>query len=698
MGKGLAKKIKLGPAPPHNVGGVAFFAEQAKTVAATLGDKAGFDKLEPAEKANVLAWLSEGLVDGNVKTPMHRALWEHDYEREPVDIETFITDPYYFGHTCAELDDNWINDLKVVFAPGSQIAEWVMTGSIGCGKTTVAMTALGYKIYLMSCLRDPAAYYGLLADSLIIFGIYSITKKQVADTGYFKLRGFLDTSPYFKNIFPRSKKIDSKVVFERRNMQVIPGSRELHALGLDLFTFSMDEVNFMQERADKDRGKIVGQAYDLYNATSTRILSRFMRPGGTIPGMTFLMSSRNAQTSFLEQHLKKVTKAKTTVGLRGPVGDHTFVSDYALWEIRAHRYVMPKFRVEVGDRVSRSRILKADEEPRRGGRIVEVPGDLRAPFEEDTDQALRDIAGVATFNLSPLVRDRESVFAAVRPQYKHPFKREAVTISTDDDLEVVDYFKLKTICRVKKGRWVPRINPSCPRFMHVDTSLTGDCTGIAMAHASGVVRRRDMRPDGTFSVEAKPYIIVDFMLRVMPPPGAEIALHKVRKFIYYLRDIFTIAGVSFDGYQSRDSKQLIQKEGFTCEIVSVDKSSDPYISLRSAFFDRRIVTYHYPPFIDEFLDLEYDIKSRKVDHPNRSSRGTKGSKDVSDAVAGACWWCLTDPRAQQHALAMMAQSDEFPDERTVAPKPEKPGEAKPESKNVSVAGTKLAWEKLAENL
>jgi hypothetical protein len=524
--------------------------------------------------------------------------------------------------------------IEVEAADGLYVADHFLVTH----NTTIAMAALGYKLHCISCLRDPAEYYGLLPGSLVIFGIYSITKKQVADTGYFKLRGWIDTSPYFRNDFPRSMKIDSKIDFKPggQNLQVIPGSMELHALGLDLYSFSMDEVNFMRERRDKDRGVIAGQAYDLYNATHARIMSRFIRPGGTIPGIMLLMSSRKAQTSFLEERLKK---AKDT--------EHTYVSDYALWDVKPKaKYTLPKFRVEIGDRVAQSRILEDGEDARDGSRVVGgIPGEFKPAFVEDIDEALRDIAGVATFNVSPLIRDRESIYDAVRDSLIHPFTKEEAMIDYKDDVMLDEYFVVSTSCRIEESKWRPRLNPTSARFMHVDLSLSGDCAGIAMGHVSGLVRRTQAMPDGTWSVVEYPFIIMDFMLRINPPPASEIDLSKIRAFVVYISKLYPLAMITFDGFQSADSKQLLQKAGFDARLQSIDKTDKPYLSVRSAHFERRIAISNYEPYIGEVLDLQRDVKKQKVNHPTKATRGGKGSKDVSDAVAGVVWACMTDSRA-----------------------------------------------------
>lgn len=605
-----------------------------------------FDKLNAHERRLVIDWMSDAIVDGEAQNALHDVLWEMDYVRKPVDIKTFIHDDFYFGQIAGGLHPRWKDDLYEVFDPNSGIFEWVMTGAIGIGKTTLAGVGLAYKLYCMSCLRDPAAYYGLLAGSQVIFGVYSITKRQVADTGYHNIRGYIDASPYFRQQFPRSTKIDSLIDFEprtRKKIKVIPGSTELHALGLNLFAFLMDEVNFMRVKDNKDQGVFTGQAYDLYNATYTRLLSRFTRPGGTLPGMMFLLSSRNAQTSFLEEHLRSV---RSSVHSKS-----THISDYALWECKNKNFTWPGFRVEVGDRVSKSRLLKKKEEPRKGAKVVEVPWEYHKPFTEDVDQALRDIAGVATFNLSPLISDRASVYDAVRTTLEHPFTREEIVIDTGDDVRIEDFFVKRTAARVKASRWVPKLNPESPRFIHVDIGLTGDALGFAMGHVAGLVKSDRVDAEGVVSTVTNPYIVIDLMLRVTSPPGGEVDLSKVRAFIQFLGRIYPILRVTFDQFQSKDSIQILKKLRFDSGHQSLDTTDEGYMTLKSALFDRRVAMYAYAKFQDEVLDLERDVKKRrigrwgKVDHPTRSSKGGKGSKDIADAVAGVVWLCMNDDRA-----------------------------------------------------
>jgi hypothetical protein len=607
------------------------------------GDRELFDSLNDAERKVVLDYMAEVLTDGRVNNALYNVLWEMDYLRKPVDVETFLQDDSLFGRSCADFDPPLIEDMKRVFAPGSTISQLVMTGALGYGKTSVAMAAIGYVIYRMSCLRNPARYYGLLDGSKIVFGIYSITKRQAADAGYWRLRSYIDRSPYFQHTFPRDRRIETKIVFKSHNMEVVQGSRELHVVGLDMFTCALDEANFMSKKVDKETGKQIGQAYDLFNATANRITSRFLQKGGVIPGIVILMSSRNTQSDFLEVHLGKLTEGKYRAGMRGQISRNAYLIDYNLWENKPDKYSKQKFQVEVGDRYARTRILKRGEKPRPGAKVVSVPIDFYDRFLEDPEQQLRDIAGVATLSHSPLIHDVSSLYDAVRKHLKHPFTREELTITTEDDVMVQDFFNLKVCCSVVAGRWVPKVNPHAPRYVHIDSSLSGDCTGIVMLHPSGIIRVREPRLDGTYTSVVKMMAIVDFMLRIRPPRASQIDLSKIRSFVMYLGDLFPIKCVSLDGFQSADSMQIMRKAGIDAVLLSVDRDDAAYMGLRSAFFERRLVYYRYEPVINELLELERDVRKGRVDHPERSAlTGGAGSKDVADGLAGSYALCLRD--------------------------------------------------------
>ncbi len=91
---------------------------------------------------------------------------------------------------------------------------------------------------------------------------------------------------------------------------------------------------------------------------------------------------------------------------------------------------------------------------------------------------------------------------------------------------------------------------------------------------------------------------------------------------------FNIAQVSYDGFQSVDSRQILQRQGFRTKLVSVDRDLAAYETLKELINTGRLRMPDYEPLKRELRSLEI-IRGRKVDHPPR------GSKDVADSVAGA---------------------------------------------------------------
>ena len=123
--------------------------------------------------------------------------------------------------------------------------------------------------------------------------------------------------------------------------------------------------------------------------------------------------------------------------------------------------------------------------------------------------------------------------------------------------------------------------------------------------------------------------------------------------------------VSQDSFQSRDSLQTMHNNGFNTKLLSVDRTYDPYNSLKNAINEGRIVSPHIGILEKELLDLEDDRKRNKVDHPNTAG----GSKDVSDTIA-ACVYNATqmtsgeiESRKQAKVLAELTKElhDDFND-------------------------------------
>lgn len=575
------------------------------------------------EKEWALQMVREKMKRGTSETL--NKMYSIDFHRQPVDIETFLKDEFYLGKSCSGIYPVWLEEMKKVFAPGSDIFEWVFTGAIRGGKTYCAAICLAYKLYILSCTKNPQTYLGLGdPNTAVYFGIFSVRLREAEETAFDYIKQFVDNSPYFKKYFPRNKKINYQLQFPNR-IRVNFGSKELHALGRAMICVIIDEANFLP-------GGAMGEAYKLYYQVRARITGQYGYRGHN-PGMLCVISSRNTESDFLEKHIER---------FRGSPGVH--VSEYALWETRpTELYCGKTFRVAIGNKYKPSRILKDTDSNPKDQEVIDVPVEHRDVFENNIEQAIRDLAGFPVYAISNYLQDRTKLTKCADASWKHPFTVETLELDYMELPQISDWFKIREVCKVQGSKYVPRLSPGVNRFAHVDLALNGDAAGIAVVHSPGMKKvERTIRDDLQYRISAIE-INVDFMLQIKAAPGSEIDISAIREFFLYLRrNGFTFSKITYDGWQSASSVQDLKKAGLPADRHSVDRKTDSYDYLRDLLMEERIHMYNYEPLVDEVGQLQRIVRDGgmrarvKIDHP------PDGSKDVSDGLAGAVFGCVTD--------------------------------------------------------
>lgn len=151
---------------------------QTDTELAKLADDMGININEMSEQERrVFFQVLEEMADTGDSETLDN-LYYADYDEVPVDIDTFISDPEYFGAGTEEgnlIYPFWKKELRKIFAPGSKFFEICITGGIGLGKSTIAVIGLGYMLYKLLCLKNPQEYYGLTKSSIIGIAFFNIT-------------------------------------------------------------------------------------------------------------------------------------------------------------------------------------------------------------------------------------------------------------------------------------------------------------------------------------------------------------------------------------------------------------------------------------------------------------------------------------------------------------------------------------------
>ena len=204
-------------------------------------------------------------------------------------------------------------------------------------------------------------------------------------------------------------------------------------------------------------------------------------------------------------------------------------------------------------------------------------------------------------------------------------------------------------------------------YIHIDLAKgkeSGDYLGIALGHFSRnktinlseeyvkELTKTEGFSAASLSTIKQPAAVIDFMMQVRARPGQEIIFDEIRQFIQGLYKVgFNIKMVTYDGWQSVDSVQLLTKSGIQSEVQSVDRNTEAYDTLKEQIYKGLLDIYHHPVFIRECEELMRKPNG-KIDHPELSYRRSleegrkEGSKDVADAVAGCVNLCVKNAKAQ----------------------------------------------------
>jgi hypothetical protein len=182
--------------------------------------------------------------------------------------------------------------------------------------------------------------------------------------------------------------------------------------------------------------------------------------------------------------------------------------------------------------------------------------------------------------------------------------------------------------------------------VHVDLAVSRDAAGLAMAHKPSPGcpwYQTHVTDDGVEDNPKARKVVVDVCVQIKPQPTAinlqvvEIDFEAVRNMIFewQARGFKVKDGkITYDGFQSVDSRQMLRKAGYRADEFSVDRNLRAHDTLQELINTDQIAYQAHSVLIREGKQLQLK-NGRKVDHP------PNGSKDVIDAVAGASFHAAT---------------------------------------------------------
>ena len=483
-----------------------------------------------------------------------------------------------------------------------------------------------YLMYRVMCMKNPLEFFHLKQTEKICFAFMNIKLALAEEIAASKFQNTIQMSPWFMSRGSMTSKNNKPWWTPPYPIQLIIGSQSDDVIGLPIYFAFFDEISFIKNQdIDKQKKK----AKDMIDTAIGGMFTRFIHAGKN-PTVLAVASSKRSEQSFMEEYIK--TLSKTSAG-------NTLVIDKPVWEVKPKgTYSNETFFIGLGNKFLESIVIpdsdtdKLDFYKQRGYQILEVPIDFKAKFLEDIERNLCDFAGISSSSMNKYM-SAKIVSDCINEEFKNPFP-DVIEVGNgpEDTAQYKNFFDLNC---------VPKELMTKPLYIHLDMSVSGDMTGIAGVWISGkkVSIDQDQSKDLNFRLA--------FSVSIKAPKGRQISFEKNRKFIRWLKEVgFKIKHITSDTYQSYDLQQQLTAEGFECSILSVDRVTDnicqPYQYLRSAIYEKRFQMYKSDRLFDEFIDIERDLNTGKIDHtPN-------GHKDALDAVCGATF--TASKYAEQYAF------------------------------------------------
>jgi len=505
------------------------------------------------------------------------------YDEVPCGIETFIKSPEYLD-AAEDCWDNVVDELKEIFNENplkdnfSTYKEVVELWGIGSGKSFLISVSKAYIVYRLQCYKNPQAMYGLARNSEIALINTSKTGPQAKKVVFGEIGNRIQNSPWFQTYCKPDKNIKSELRFPK-DIIIFPGSSAAAAaLGYTVISGTIDEAAFFTVTDDHD---IAEEAYD---GLDRRIVGRFSGKG-----LLFIISSPQYKDDFIERKIKESETNKNIRGVRRPV-----------WENRPDDIQ----EIESGKTFQ----LK---NPATGVK-TDIPIKYKDTFERNPAKAWRDFGAVPSEVLEPYMSEREI---------------DNLRCSMEQSgLPVV----------IADNQWTGNTLPKHAIYnAHFDLAVSRDKCGFAMGHYD----------QGMVNIDVILRIVCEqqaIKMRKNNEPydlicGKEqINFEECRQIVYTLCEKgYNIRKVTYDQFQSVDSRQILESKGFVAGLLSVDKDMIAYDTMKSLINTNRLSSVNHPHALAEARRLEL-IQGKKVDHP------PKFSKDLTDAMAAVCRTIMED--------------------------------------------------------
>lgn len=523
---------------------------------------------------------------------------------------------------------------------GEQEKELIINNScLGTAKSFSAIVRFLYRMCVLNCFEKPHfAFKSFDASVNIVLYLISAKPKVTEKEIYGPIRTYVEMMPFFqKSPIQYDRRMESEIIFDNK-VKLVPAKSNdpTNMLSVAILDGLMDEANFFEVISNSKKSDQGANLFDQAQTTfeilrkrrTTRFFTNHLKFGGT-----YILSSTLHERDFTSRLIGDLQSGKLT--------ESHEILRYRKWDVAPENmFVGGWFDYRVPTKDLEPLIidnLKEYEsvEGKVQGRVERVPEQYKSDFQINPYKAQRDHLGIPYVALEPFIHLSHKVHEAMIDK----------PLLTTKDIYVL-----------AKGDGYPTVakdglpsDLATPRYVHIDLSTTSDRAAIAISKVVG-----SKYDEASFS--HKPIVEVEYAIAIEPTPAHPIDIAKIRTFVSDLKHKYkmNILKVTFDQFQSQESRITLHNQGICTELLSVDRTPAPYEQLKSSIYDGTVKLCKSALLADELcaLTVVNRGKTYKVDHPATSS------KDLADAVCGSFYSAYFSGESKQiHYSRMLSESN-----------------------------------------
>lgn len=573
--------------------------------------------------------------------------------RPIVDIETWLTNEYFIGPEAdyirpyvKQFVKDFTNSTYTVNGITLPKRKFIATGASRTGKSYGSRILLTRILYEMSCYKNFPCLFGLSPSTVPKIFWLSYTMGKSDSTGIKGLIKIIDKIPYFDLPDVKRKPLESEIIFPF--CEIRGGSNVSHIIGEDMLGCILDEANVRKVA----KGTEVEETQKMFQEMRQRSVMTFSK-NGIWGGFSGIISSSTTSSSFVALELEKAKKEGDTV-----------IMEASVYEANPEQYSKEKFPIFIGNgeiepfivdmidsatinRINETYGVTVDEFLEENKELIEmVPVSIRKFYEEDLTFSLANMSGKVMAGTNKYMSPK--IVKKIWNTEKSPLKtREDIpSIGIYDSLSPDEIWDPDIALQHYHGENV---------YLHIDASQMWDHTGFCGLYYDN--EDRCIRS-----------ILTCRFFRNKSIPDNQIDQEKILALILYMKDNgVNFAFISGDHYAKDflipQCKKIFGNE--KSDYLSVDKDPVPYMVLLNFAKMGRYSIPFYKPLEHELINLNKDLATNKVDHPNNTnSNDPVYFKDCSDGLAGASFHLYTREHVQYETWMMEkeAQKINIPDD------------------------------------